>query len=73
MIHKIQNKKDQKNQEESGFIKLIVLIITALLLMRYFGITISGTLEYFNLTWVDILGYVKATLDWLKELFYSVK
>ena len=70
MIHKIQNKEDQKN---AGFIKLILLIVIALLLMRYFGITISGTLEYFNLTWADILGYVKATLDLLKELYNSVK
>ncbi len=62
-----------KNKKEAGFIKLIILVVVALLLMRYFGITISGTLEYFNLTWADILGYIKVALDWLKELFNSVK
>lgn len=62
-----------KNKKEKGFIKLIIIIVIALLLMKYFNITISGTLEYFNLTWADILNYIKVALDWLKELFNSVK
>ena len=40
MENKIRNKK-------GGFIELIILIIVALLLMKYFGITISGAINWF--------------------------
>ncbi len=36
-----------KNDKEGGFLEIIVLIIIALLLMRYFGITISGVINWF--------------------------
>lgn len=68
----MQNKKINVFQQ-AGFLKLIILIIIALLLMRYFGVTISGILDYFGLTWSEILDWLKKGLDWLKDLFNSVK
>ncbi|MDR3519943.1 MAG: hypothetical protein P4L63_03620 [Candidatus Pacebacteria bacterium] len=41
MENKIKNK-------EGGFIELIILIIIALLIMKYFGITISGVVNWFE-------------------------
>ncbi|OGI95004.1 hypothetical protein A2917_01320 [Candidatus Nomurabacteria bacterium RIFCSPLOWO2_01_FULL_42_17] len=58
-------KNNLKNQNR-GFLQLIIIIVIALLLMRYFGITISGILDYFHLTWAGIL-------NWFKDLFNSVK
>jgi hypothetical protein len=66
MINQIKNKR-------GGFLQLIIIIIIALLIMRYFGLTFSGILAYFNLTWVEIIGWFKQALDWLKDLFTSVK
>ncbi len=34
--------------KQSGLIELIILIIIALLLMKYFGITISGVIDWFK-------------------------
>ena len=62
-----------RNNKKSGFIKFIIIIVVALLLMKYFNITISGILAYFNLTWVEIINWLKQALDWFKELFNSVK
>ncbi|KKP86353.1 MAG: hypothetical protein UR90_C0032G0009 [Parcubacteria group bacterium GW2011_GWC1_35_8] len=67
MINKI------KNGREGGFIKLIILIIVVLLLMRYFNLTITGVLSYFHLTWTDIMNWFNQALNWLKDLFISVK
>lgn len=61
------------NSNEGGFIKLIILIIIVLLLMRYFNITISGTLAYFHLTWPEIIGWLQQAVNWFKDLFNSVK
>ncbi len=62
-----------KNNRENGFLKLIIVIIVALLLMKYFNVTISGILAYFHLTWIDIINWLKQALDWIKDLFNSVK
>ena len=48
MTSKMQNK-------ESGLIELIVLIIIALLLMKYFGITISGVVNWFESFFRNVL------------------
>lgn len=64
-----------KNKKR-GFVQLIILIavvVVALLLMRNFGLTISGILEYFNLSWAEIIGWFKKAFDWFKDLFNSVK
>lgn len=66
MMNKIKAKK-------GGFIKLIIIIIIALLLMKYFGITITGILNYFHLTWAEIISWFQKSLIWLKDLFNSVK
>jgi hypothetical protein len=35
------------SERQGGFLQIIVLIILALLLMKYFGITISGIFNWF--------------------------
>lgn len=66
MTNVLKNKK-------RGFLQLIIIIIVALLVMRYFGLTFSGILNYFGLTWAEVIGWFKTALDWLKDLFVSVK
>ncbi len=61
------------NRNERGFIQIIIIIIVVLLLMKYFNITISGILNYFHLTWVDIINWLTGALNWFKDLFNSVK
>lgn len=36
-----------KNKNEGGFLQLIILIIIALLIMKYLGITVSGVIDWF--------------------------
>ncbi|MBI3305673.1 hypothetical protein HYZ82_00895 [Candidatus Nomurabacteria bacterium] len=72
MIKKIKDKKNSL-PAQSGFLQLIIIIIIALLIMKYFGLTFSGILAYLGLTWAEIIGWFKAALDWLKDLFISVK
>ena len=36
-----------KNKDEGGFLQLIILIIIALLIMKYLGITVSGVIDWF--------------------------
>lgn len=62
-----------KKVEQGGFLQIIILIIIALLLMRYFNLTISGILAYFHLTWPEIINWFKEALNWFKDLFNSVK
>lgn len=40
--------KNNKNiNKEGGFLEIIIIIIIALLIMRYFGITVSGVVDWF--------------------------
>lgn len=52
---------------------MIIVIIVALLLMKYFNITFTEILNYFNLTLTEIIGWLKQALNWFKDLFNSVK
>jgi hypothetical protein len=61
-----------KNQK-GGFLKIIIFVIIALLVMRYFHLTISGILAYFHLTWPEIINWFKGALNWFQDLFNSVK
>ncbi len=61
-----------KNKER-GFLKLIIIVIVALLLMKYFNITFTEILNYFHLTWNEIIGWLKQALNWFKDLFNGVK
>ncbi|HEV7701827.1 MAG TPA: hypothetical protein VGO63_00045 [Candidatus Paceibacterota bacterium] len=54
MNTKIKNK-------EGGFVELIIVIIIALLLMKYFGITVS-----------TVLGWLKMFVDWFTTYFHSI-
>jgi hypothetical protein len=52
-------------REQSGFLKIIILVVVALLLMNYFHLTVSGVLAYFHTSISDII-------NWFKSLFQSV-
>lgn len=41
-------KSEIKNKKQGGFFEIIIVIIIALLLMKYFGITISGVINWFE-------------------------
>lgn len=45
---------NMKNNKK-GFIELIILIIIALFLMKYLGITISGIINWFLTTFHNVL------------------
>lgn len=62
-----------RGERQDGFLQIIILIIIAMLLMKYFNLTITGILNYFNLTWIEIINWLKEALNWLKDLFNSVK
>jgi len=52
----MRNEIKNKNQnEQGGFIELIVVIIVALLVMRYFGVTISGVIHWFTSFFASVL------------------
>ena len=36
------------NNKQGGFLEIIVLIIIALLIMKYFGITLSAVINFFH-------------------------
>lgn len=55
------NKRKVRNRE-GGFLKLIVIIIIALLLMNYFNITISGILAYFGTSTSEVLNWLKSAV-----------
>ncbi len=42
------NIKNRIKSNKEGFVQLIILVIVALLLMKYFGFTISGTIDWFK-------------------------
>ena len=65
-MNQIKNKK-------GGFLQLIIIIVVALLIMRYFDLTFTGIFAYFGLTWAEVITWLKQALDWLKDLFVSVK
>ena len=47
------NKGIKDNQ--GGFIQLILLIVVALLIMKYFGLTISGVIHWFTTFFANVL------------------
>jgi hypothetical protein len=48
-------KNNKKKTGGFGFIEIIILIVIALLLMKYFGITISGVVEWFKTFFANVL------------------
>ncbi len=52
--------------KQGGFMQLILIIVIAFLLMRYFHITVSDIVE-----WIKSLSVPKV-IDWLKELYRSI-
>ncbi|HEY4513202.1 MAG TPA: hypothetical protein VJH06_01680 [Candidatus Paceibacterota bacterium] len=43
------------NNKQGGFLEIIVLIIIALLIMKYFGITVSGVINWFQTFFASVL------------------
>jgi hypothetical protein len=39
--------QNNKIKKEGGFLQIIILIIIALLIMKYLGITVSGLVDWF--------------------------
>lgn len=47
--------ENKRKNKEGGFIELIIIIIVVLLLMKYFGITISGVVNWFESFFKSVL------------------
>lgn len=50
----------QKNKK-GGFLEIIIVVVIALLLMKYFGITVS-----------TVLNWVKDFIEWFKLFFKDI-
>jgi hypothetical protein len=48
-------KNAEEKNKESGIIEIIVLIIIALLIMKYLGITITGVINWFTAFFSGVL------------------
>ena len=66
-----------KNQK-GGFIKIIILLIVAFFIMRYYGVTITGAVTS-AIYWLEqfpfmpkIIGWIESGYNWLKALVLSV-
>lgn len=65
-IMKNKNKEvGPASTRQGGFLKLIIILVVALLLMNYFHLTVTGILTYFHTSVSDIMA-------WVKGLFVSV-
>jgi len=47
--------KTKNNNKEGGFLQIIIFIIIALLIMKYFGVTISGVINWFSAFFGSVL------------------
>jgi len=47
MKNRIKNPA-RRSGKQNGFLQMIIIIIVALLIMKYFGITISGVFNWFS-------------------------
>jgi len=41
--------------KKGGFVQIILLILIALFIMKYYGVTISGVVNWFTTTFQDVL------------------
>ena len=55
MSNLLKNKKEDLVQAKGGFLQVIILIIIALIIMKYFGITISGVVHWFTTFFSSVL------------------
>ncbi len=63
----------KNKNKQAGVIKLILLIIGALILMRYYNINISDAVEWVKDLSVDkIIGWFKDLIDWIKNILDSI-
>jgi hypothetical protein len=61
-MNEVNNVKNENNRE-GGFLELIVLVIVAVFLMNYFGLTISGILSYFGTSVSEIVAWIKTAFQ----------
>jgi|GEM_PF-2897615 len=54
-VNKDIQKFDIKKGSQGGFIQVIIVILIALLLMKYFGITVSEVYYWFRSYFADVL------------------
>ena len=47
--------KNQIKNKEGGFIEIIIIVIIALLIMKYNGMTISGVIVWFKSFFASVL------------------
>ena len=56
MKNAIENKKNRfASTKQGGFLEIIIIIIIALLIMKYFGVTISGAIHWFTSFFSNVL------------------
>lgn len=47
--------KNNKNHQSGGFVQLIILIVVALFLMNYYGVTLNDVLNWFKVAIHNVL------------------
>lgn len=58
---------------QAGFIDLILLIIGALILMRYYNITVSDAVDWVkDLSLDKVIGWFKDLVDWVKDMMDNI-
>jgi hypothetical protein len=56
MKNNIENKKSESTSAgQDGFLEIIIIIVIALLIMKYFGVTISGVIHWFTSFFSNVL------------------
>jgi len=55
MSFKIKNSKNLDTNREEGFVQVIIVIIIALLIMKYYGITLTEAYNWFRAYFADVL------------------
>ena len=54
-MKKIMKNKKGDLSAQAGFIQIIIVIIIALFIMKYLGITVSGVISWFMTTFENVL------------------
>lgn len=61
LYDKIIGMNNIRKNKNAGFVEIIVIVIVALLLMKYFGATVS-----------TVLNWIKEFLEWFKTFFQDI-
>ena len=55
LYDKILNMLNKIKNRQSGFLEIIVVVVIALLIMKYMGVTVSGVINWFTTFFRDVL------------------